>query len=185
MRRSTVIMLVILGLLAGLYWYAQQPDNALKRTLNPGPTPTYSILGYVVGPEQAPFSRITIERADGKSLMLDKNTGNWMILSAESAPADPNKAETASQDLLSLRIMATIDPAPDLPSVGLEAPAYTVKVITVSGAEASFKVGAKTVTGTGYYIQQQDNSVVVVSGYVVESLTALVDNPPYLNPPTP
>jgi hypothetical protein len=186
MRRSTVVMLVLLVIVAGLYWYSQQPGNAVTRVLNPGPTATTSYLGFLVSPEQGPVSHISIERADGKSVVLDNSTGSWMVVAVDgSYPADPASAEGAISQVQSLRIVAKLDSAPDAAATGLDKPAYTFTFTLVDGSTMILKVGKSTVTQSGYYIGRQDGSVVIVGTYSIDPLTELVDAPPYLHTPTP
>ncbi len=186
MRRSTATMLVILAILAGLYWYMQQPENLVKRAIQPTPTATAIDLGYIVGPEKGAAVRISIEAAGGESVNLDQSAGAWMLLTAEGGvPADPNTVESAASGLSELRILSKIDPAPDLTSISLAPPAYRFSALMSDGSQVNFNVGAKTVTQSGYYVQTADGNVYVVAAGGIDSLASLVLSPPYLPTPTP
>lgn len=186
MRRSTVVMLVILAILSGLYWYMQQPDNLIERAIQPTPTATRVELGNIIAPEKGQPTRIFIEKADGNSITLDKTSGIWLLTTAEnSGPADPNAVDLAASDLTNLRILSKIEPAPEPASVSLSPPNYRFSLLMADGSQVNFNVGAKTITQSGYYIQTADGSVYVVAAYGIDSLVMLVLVPPYLQTPTP
>lgn len=186
MRRSTVVMLVLLAILAGLYWYLQQPENVIERVIQPTPTPTTVNLGTVIGPEKGPAVRIAIVSSNGGSVSLDRSMGIWMLATAEgSVPADPNTVDFAASGLSDLRILNKIDPAPDPASVSLEPPAYQFSIRMADGSQVDFNVGTKTVTQSGYYLQTADGHVYVVAAYSIDALVRLIAAPPYLQTPTP
>ncbi len=186
MRRSTVVMLVLLAILAGLYWYMQQPENIIQRVTQPTPTATRVSLGMLIGPEQGQATRIVIESSSGTSISLDKSMGIWMLLTAEgNLPADPNAMDYAASGISELRILSKVDPAPDLASISLAPPAYRLSIAMSDGSQVIFSVGAKTVTQSGYYVQSTDGNVYVVATFGIDALTGLVSFPPYLQTPTP
>lgn len=186
MRRSTAALLIILTLLAGLYWYMQQPENVIERATRPTPTATAINLGAIIGPEKGQALRISIESSSGEFLSLDRSAGSWMLMTAEgSLPAEPNAVDFAASGLLDLQILNNIDPALDLASVSLSPPAYRVSISMSDGSQVNFNVGAKTVTQSGYYLQTADGSVYVVAAYNIDALLGLISTPPYLRMPTP
>ncbi len=186
MRRSTVAMLVILAILAGLYWYMQQPENVIQRAIQPTPTATTVSLGTLVGPENGSATGISIETNNGTSIQLDKSTGIWLIQEAgNNIPADPEVVENAAAGIASLRILSRLDPAPDPASTGLAQPLYRFSFRMSSGSTIAFNVGQKTVTQSGYYVQTADGNVYVVAAFGIDALTGLADFPPYLQTPTP
>jgi len=186
MRRSTVVMLVLLAILAGLYWYMQQPENIIERAIQPTPTVTTTSLGTIIGAEKGQAIRISIERFSGESVNLDRSAGIWMLMTAEgSVPADPETVDFAASGLSELRILSRLDPAPELASVSLAPPAYRFSTLMADGSQVNFNVGAKTVTQSGYYVQTADGNVYVVASYGIDSLVMLALLPPYLQTPTP
>lgn len=187
MRRSTVVMLVLLAILAGLYWYMQQPENVIERAIQPSPTSTKADLGSIIAPEKGQATRIVIEPAEGgPTLTLDKASGIWLLATAgASAPADPNAADLAASGLTALRILGKIEPIPDLAAIALDPPAYRVSVTMSDGSQVDFHIGAKTVTQSGYYIRAADGNLYVVAAYNIDSLLKLVSEPPFLQTATP
>lgn len=186
MRRSTVVMLIVLALVAGIYWYMQQPENLIERTLKPTPTATTVSLGTVIRSEQGSVTRIVIQASDGSSIELDKTSGIWQLITGEgSQPADPKAVDVAASGLLDLRILNKIAPAPEPTAIALEPPAYRFSITLSDGSQVNFDVGAKTVTQSGYYVQLSDKTVYVVPAYSIDSLVKFLANPPYLPTVTP
>lgn len=186
MRRSTVVTLVLLAILAGLYWYMQQPENIIGRAIQPTPTATPINLGALIGPEKGQAARIAIAGSGGESVSLDRSLGIWMLVTAEdSVPADPNVVDFAASGLSDLRILNQLDSLPNPASILLDPPAYRVSISMSDGSRVNFNVGAKTVTQSGYYVQTADGNVYVVAAYGIDSLIRLVSTPPYLQTPTP
>jgi len=51
--------------------------------------------------------------------------------------------------------------------------------------ERNVKIGVITPTESGYYVQNTDDETVIVSKSSVDALLGLLNNPPYLETPTP
>lgn len=186
MRRSTVVTLVLLAILAGLYWYMQQPGNIIQRAIQPTPTATPINLGTLIGPEKGQAVRIAIVGSGEESVSLDRSLGIWMLATdKDSVPADPNMVDFAASGLFDLRILNQLDSVPDPASILLDPPAYRVSISMSDGSKVNFNVGAKTVTQSGYYVQTADGNVYVIAAYGIDSLVRLVSTPPYLQTPTP
>lgn len=187
MRRSTVVLLVLLALVAGVYWYSQQPNNLVQKAFAGEPTPTTSLVAYanLIGPDQGPIGKFTIESAEGQSVVLDRTSGAWTLLvNGEQVLVDTNTAETASINLQSMNLVAILETPPDPKATGLDNPAYTLSAILVDGSLAAFKIGNPTVTDSGYYVEKPDGSVVIVNKYAIETFVGLLQSPPYLVTPT-
>ncbi|PWH14614.1 MAG: hypothetical protein DDG60_07625 [Anaerolineae bacterium] len=186
MRRSTVVMIVLLVVLAGLYWYMQQPENLIARTLQPTPTATRIEWGNIISPEKGQPTRIVIESAEGQALTLDKSSGIWFLtVGGTSGPADPNKVESVVAGLTTLRILSNIQPAPELTSIALEPPAYRVSVTMSDGSTVDFHIGSKTVIQSGYYVRTADGNLYVTAAYNIDALLNLMTTPPFLQTATP
>jgi len=186
MRRSSIVLLIVLALVAGLYWYMQQPENVIETAIQPTATETQVDLGYLVDPALGAVTAVTIERQDAKVITLDKSAGIWLLQTAEgSVPAEPTATDAAANSLTTLRILTWLNPAPDLAEIQLTQPVYTIAVTMTNGTTLRFTVGAKTVTQSGYYVQAADGKVYVVSAYPIDTLAPLIDVPPYLQTPTP
>jgi hypothetical protein len=90
-----------------------------------------------------------------------------------------------AQGAMSLRMVAKLEKAPDLASIGLNNPVYTVSLVLLDGSLYTFKIGAATVTDSGYYVKANDGSIVVVDKYAIDKLINLIVEPPFLQTATP
>lgn len=184
MRRSTLILLAAALGLGLLYWYLQKPGNVVQQALAT-PTTLAALPFNLIGPEQGPASRIQIESAAGKQVLLENISGVWLVTTDYSGPADPEKAETASRTVMSLRLVGQLETAPDPVGSGLVEPAYTVTLTLLDGSPYTFLVGKETVTGSGYYVQTPAGQVVILDKAKIETLVGLVEAPPFVEAPTP
>jgi hypothetical protein len=184
MRRSTVILVVLFAALGLLYWYVQQPGNVVKQSLATSTT-TAQPLSDLLRPDQGPVSQIVVQSADGKTVTLKKSGGIWLVATDHEAPANQESAEMIAQGVLSLKTVAKLEKAPDLATIGLSKPAYTISMVLLDGSPYTFKVGNATVTGSGYYTQMSDGSIVVVDKHAIDSLINIIAEPPFLQTATP
>ena len=180
-KRSTVVMVVILALLAGLAYYLQQPNNPITKTLaSVGTTPTTIPLGSLLPPNAGPLSELSIQSADGQSVaLIDKGKG-WTVAvgTAQPVPADQSAAEQAVTQALSLTLTNRVPtPGPDLSVYGLDKPAYVLMCIISDGSTVTYKIGTTTVTGD-YYVMEADGSIVTVSKSSLDTLIGLLKQPP-------
>lgn len=184
MRRSTIVLLVLFVALGLLYWYTQQPGNAVKKALATS-TSTAQPLSDLIRPDQVPVNQISIQDASGKIVSLKKSGGIWLLTTDHEAPANQDTSETIAQSVLSLRMVAKLDKAPDLATIGLSKPVYTVSLVLFDGSPYTFKIGNATVTDSGYYVQANDGSIVVIDKNTIDTLTNLIVDPPVLQTATP
>ena len=185
MRRSTIVLVVLFAALGLLYWYMQKPGNVIKQALATS-TPTPSELpSTLISPDQGPVSQIAIQRADGKTVSLKQAGGIWLVTADNEAPANQEFAEAISREILSLSMVTKLEKAPDLASIGLKDPAYSVSLVLQDGSPYIFKIGAATVTGSGYYVQANDGSLGVIDTYAIDMLISLIAEPPFLQTATP
>jgi hypothetical protein len=190
-KRSTWVMIVLLAVLAGLAYYLQQPDNLIKKAMvSAAGTPTPEPLGTLILPADIPLNGVSVQSADGQSVALERENGQWKLLvGGQPVEADQVAAEQVVAEAEALRLVAKIEPAsvtPDtLSAFGLDKPAYIYKVVLADGKSATFKIGNSTLTGSGNYLQKEDGSVVVADLYAMDRVLDLLRKPPYKFTPTP
>jgi hypothetical protein len=185
MRRSTLVLLVLLAALGLLYWYLQRPGNVIKQALATSTATAPPVLPNLVKPDQGPVSQIAVQDADGKTVVLRQAGGIWLVTAGEEAPANQEFAESVAQSVLALRVVTRLENSSDLAGMGLTPPAYTVSLVLADGSPYTFKVGAPTATQSGYYVQAGDGSLVVIDKYALDTLATLVIEPPFLQTTTP
>jgi hypothetical protein len=185
MRRSPIILLILLVALGTLYWYLQQPGNTLQQALATSTPTAPAPLPDLIGADQGPVSRISLQSAEGKRVVIEKANGFWQVTADRQGPADPNLAEDAARTVLSLRLVARLEQAPDPAGTGLAQPAYTVALSLKNGVTNTFQIGKPTVTGSGYYVQANDGSVVIVDKDSLDILLHYLNQPPFPETATP
>jgi hypothetical protein len=185
MRRSTIVLLALFATLGLLFWYTQQPGNAVKQALATSTTTAQQSLSNLIGPDQGPVSQISVQRANSKTVTLKQAGGIWLVIADHEAPANQDSAVTTAMTAMSLRIITTLEKTDNLAGMGLDKPAYTVSLTLLDGSAYTFKIGAATVTDSGYYVQANDGSIVVIDKQAIETLTNLSTQPPFLETATP
>ena len=182
MRRSTWIYLLLLVGLAGLYYFLnhrEQPAD-IAVTIEPG-----EVVSYLFSADEGIPSRIRIESKSGEIVELERDVDNvWALKLPFKASADQGSAEAAASQVTTMRILDTLAGI-DLEVVGLKIPDYSITIEFTSGVERKADIGVITPTVSGYYVQNQDGKVVIVTKSSVDSLLTLLTNPPYLETPTP
>ena len=184
MRQSTVIYLVLFLLVIGAYYYLnnrEQPaDIALTLTLEPT-----TEVSYLFTAEDGLPTSIRIESKGGDTVEVARNAENaWALILPREATADQASAEAAASQVTTMQIL---DRLPDIDPeiIGLTDAEYNILVKFTSGVERNVKIGVITPTESGYYVQNTDGETVIVSKSSVDALLGLLNNPPYLETPTP
>jgi hypothetical protein len=182
MRRATVVYLVLLLGLAGVYYYLnhrEQPAD-IAVTLEPE-----SQVSYLFTAEDGVPTSIHVEAKDGAKVEVARGADNaWTLTQPVEAKADQAAAEAAATQVTTLRIL---DNVPDLdPEItGLTSPEYTLSIRFTSGVERKAEIGVITPTESGYYVRKADGGIVIVSKSSLDAVIGLLTNPPYLETPLP
>jgi hypothetical protein len=197
-KRSTWILLAVLALFIGAYFYLKaHPLQLLTST----PTPTATESSFLITKGNDTLTKVVITDAQGNTFQMGRDaTGNWAIMVGQSptimvgqsptitqpelAAADQSQAEAAETQLFALSVLTTLETSPSLDVIGLNPPAYTISLEFSSNGQQVLKVGALTPTGSGYYVQVEDK-IYVISQSSIEAVLELLKNPPYAATPTP
>ncbi len=181
MRRSTTIYLILLAILAGVYYYLnnrEEPADIIV-TLEPE-----EVASYLFDAADGVPTGIRIESKAGEIVEVARGADNaWELKLPLEASADPAASEAAASQITTMRIVDTI-PDIDLDTVGLKTPEYTLTV-RFGDVKRIVSIGVITPTTTGYYALSPDGDVVIVSSGAVDALLNLLTFPPYLETPTP
>lgn len=189
MRRSTIISLILFLILAGIFWYTRQPENVISAALAGTATPTTQSLGYLVEPYSQTVKKITVQKASGATITLSLNGTEWAAKNdnIELKPVDQQAVESAATQVQDLRILSELDAQPNPADFGLsDANAHIITVEFASGTSLSVRIGKLTVTGSGYYVQRQDQpqKILIISKLSLDALLALPEQPPLVETPT-
>lgn len=178
MKRSTVILLVIFLALVGLMVYLnrKEPEPAVAETETVITEPVEFLFSESDG---LPAS-IDLQDKDGNRVVIARNEdGLWVLEMPTQAEADQGSAQAAASQLTSLRILSTVEVAPD--DVGLGQPSYTLFVKLTGSTQKTVRIGDLTPTGNGYYAHVgEDDNVLILSKTGLDALFTLLDSPPYL-----
>jgi len=182
MRRSTVVYLLLLLVLAGLYYYLnhrEQPAD-IAATLAPE-----SQVSYLFTADDGLPTSIRIEAKTGETVEVARGADEaWALILPIQAKADQAAAEAAASQVTTLHILDNVtDIDPEI--VGLSVPEYTLIIRFTSGVERKAEIGVITPTESGYYVRDADGEIVIISKSSLDSLLGLLTNPPYLETPLP
>jgi hypothetical protein len=181
-RRSTWILLAVLALFIGAYFYLKaHPLQFYTST----PTPTAAVISFLINKDNDTLTKVVITDAPGNTFQMGRDAaGNWAITKPKSAAADQSQAEAAETQFFALKVVTTLERSPSPDVIGLNPPAYTISLEFSSNRQQVLEVGGLTPTSSGYYIQLE-GKVYVVSQYSIDAVVKLLQNPPYLATPTP
>jgi hypothetical protein len=177
-RRNTWIALVVLLILLGFSLVLRDRQTQTSEAVTP--TEALSPLFDELLGEP---SLIRIESADGQAMELKRNAdGNWVLDAPEEAEADQAAAEASATQVGALRILSTVDLAPEI--IGMDAPAYTLTLKFDDGSKHTLLIGDITPVTDGYYTRLNGGPYQVVDKYGLDALIGLLDAPPYSATPT-
>lgn len=182
-RRSTVVYIILLFILAGVYYYLsnrEQPAE-IELTVEPGAEVSEEYLFTI---EEGTPTSIRIESRSGETVEVARGEDNaWALTQPKEAKADQGAAEAAASQVATMRILDTV-PDVDPGIVGLQDPEYMLTIEFTSGGERTVDIGVITPSESGYYVRDRER-VVIVSKSAIDALLGLLTNPPYLETPTP
>ena len=177
MRRSTIIYILLLVILAGLYYYL---NNRNTETSLEEPLFTPETVEYLFDPTDGFPTSIRIESKTGEILEVVRNAESaWELTLPIEASADQGTVEAAAGQLATIRVLDSI-PGLSKDAVGLVDPEYTLVIQFSSGVERIIDIGVLTPTESGYYASRDEDNILIVSNTGLDVLIGFLTNPPYL-----
>lgn len=178
MKRPTWILLTIFAALAGLLFYLNRQKGASQEDLE-FETETSQPVEFLFTDESGIPMGIEITDTDGNVVEMVRNEeGTWLLKQPTETEANQGMAEASASQVTALRILSTLDLAPEY--AGLVPPSYLVTVKFSSGESFTVDIGDLTPTQSGYYARMAMNDKIhVISKSGVDSLLTLLSNPPY------
>jgi hypothetical protein len=154
---STIVLLVILGGLAGYLYFGEAPtgDTAAKEK------------AFEVSPEN--IEEVVIKKADGESVRAQRIDTSWQVVEPEKTAADATEVAAITSSIASLEVQRVVDEnAGDVKQYGLNPPKLDVAFrVRDSKDFRRLLVGEKTPTGGDIYAKTQDsNRVFLISSYL-------------------
>lgn len=150
-------------------------------TRTPTSTPTLPVTGTQTATLTLPPEDIEFTRAEYRK----DSSGVWTIVEPQGSLSDVGTVESTVGQLIRTNPLDTLESAPPLDVIGLQPPLYQVTLNLEDGRQFIVRVGAKTVTGSGYYLQVDDGPIAVVNQFSVQSILDLLENPPLQPTETP
>ena len=119
MRRSTIIFLILLALMAGAYYYLNNRAKTADSSATAEPTTEVS---YLFTSTDGVPTNIHIESKTGDAVEVARGADNaWALILPAKAAADQGSVEAAASQVTTLRVLARLpDVAPK--DVGLDVP---------------------------------------------------------------
>jgi hypothetical protein len=183
-RRSTIIYIVLLLVLVGVYWYLNYYAKTAEAEATATAAPSAEVT-YLFPAEQGTPSSIRVDAKPGKLVEVARDADKaWVVTEPLRAPADQGSAEAAASQVTTMRILDSV-PNVDPKIVGLEVPEYVLTVRFTNGAKQTVDVGTVTPTENGYYVRDTAGKIVIVNKDAVDALLGLLENPPYAATLTP
>lgn len=180
--RTTLILLAVLIIVAGIVYYSEfyKPGQATA-------TPAASGSSMLLELSSPAISGITVRDTVSNTRVSATRdvSGTWWLADPAGQPGDPTILNSMASRLSSIYIQRVLTPTGSLGEFGLLTPTLTVEVGSTSGP-LSFVVGDMTPSQGAYYAQKPgDPHVYLVSAGLINELREFAGEPPVAAPPTP
>ena len=173
-RRSTVVYIVLLLVLAGTYYYLNHRTKPADIALTAEPGVEVTQADLFPAADGTPSS-IRIESKTGQIVEMARDADNaWALAQPIEAKAEQGAAEAAASQVTTMSILDTV-PEIDPKIVGLETPEYVLTVKFTDGVERTVDIGVITPTESGYYVRDAAGKVIIVSRSAIDSLLGLLE----------
>ncbi len=165
--RNAVILVVVLGLLVGAYFFINNKNKANSDVSDI--TDTDDTI-YVLKSEQEYITSLEYDNKLG-TFTLKKNGEEWTMEPASEFPVDNLIADASATDMSAVIAERVIEEnAADLSVYGLDKPT-TIKVGMADGSSQVLEVGSTSPTNEGIYVKKKGESkVYLVSSYYLSKL---------------
>jgi hypothetical protein len=156
--------------------------------ITPTPAPALEVVGPLFPTyNAADIQTLTLARAQDSTrlILLRQDDGTWALdpfsTGYAADPLDQVLADTMVQAMGGLSSVDILRDVPDVATLGLAEPAYTITATRADGFEHVLKIGSPDPSGTRYYAQIFDlPNVAVVSRADVDSLLQFIGLPPFI-----
>lgn len=176
-RRSTWIVLIVFIVLLGALLFWQQSN--FSQQAEPTATPRTKVFDFDLD-QMVAFS---VANADGEQVSFAKaDDGTWTLVQPEGELDPAAGFETKLNLFGAMRAMNVLESPPQMDEIGLDKPAYKVRISLNDGSESTLLVGSETPTGSGYYVHLDGGQVLVIERSTINDVTGLIDTPPLVKP---
>jgi hypothetical protein len=124
------------------------------------------------------------DSSNGKSIQISQDAqGNWTLGPGGKQKVEAGVGEELRTQIVEIRTMATLPLGLQMDAVGLSAPTRFLSIRNKQGKQSEIHIGKADPTGSGYYVQVDNQSPVVVDKYTFDGTLNLFNNA--LATPTP
>jgi Domain of unknown function (DUF4340) len=150
-RRILVLLVLVAGLGAYLYWYeVPKAEREAKKE-------------KLVDVERDAITGVTLDFPD-RQIVLLKEDGAWKLTKPLEAPADETAVNALLGVLTGAEVQRTLDELPkDLAPFGLDRPDPTVQLTVATGSVPPIHVGKQTKIGSKTYVRLGDEPKLLLS----------------------
>ncbi len=170
-RKSTWIILIVLVVLLGATWYLEWSPAGKERARG---TPTATPYPTLFEWNNVDVAAVTLNTLSGESIGFRRNLDqSWGFVGITNLSINQGTAEQIVISLQSIKVQENLGAEFNLGIVGLENPNYIFTITFNDNRVTEIRIGNATTTGTGYYIQVNDEPPVVVSKGSIDSITSI------------
>jgi hypothetical protein len=189
-RRTTWILLAIFIVLLGVVLILQRTEKTqIEETTElpvldlDTPVPAKNLFEFPAGEA---ILGLLIKGADGTLVEVQRpnESADWVLVNPQGE-ADLERIGQAVSQIGSIQISSTLPAELELDAVGLDQPAYTLRVSLSNGKKITAYIGDITISNSSYYARLAGGSPVVVGKYTVDQIVNLLTTPPIAPSPTP
>ncbi len=186
MKRSTWIILFLFLAAIGVFLYLKYRPAPADTTEEATPTVAVAITAYLFDENSSALTGIRIYDRQYRIVLLERPSGGlWTVSLPTPAPAAQSQVEAAATQVTALEILDTLNPSVTADAVGLEFPAYTVKLNFLTIGQHKLEIGDRTPIGDGYYVRYDGGPVYIIGAGGIDAILNLLTTPPYLPTETP
>ncbi len=157
--RNAIILIVVLGLLIGAYFFINNRQNATANDPAEVSTDSIKFVSY----EYDKINLLEFGSDKGKFTLTRKDKA-WSIEPTSEFAVDNTVADTAATDVSTIMADKVIEEnATDLSKYGLDKPS-TVKIGLTDGKTEEIEIGSNTPTNEGIYVKKKGESKVYLIG---------------------
>jgi hypothetical protein len=156
-RRGTLVVLGIFILLIGVTWYLEWSPSGQARPIG---TPTATVYPRLIELGTGELMGLELKDSSGTFGIKRNLNDTWSFTDNQNTPADQGKIQQLLASLTGLQSEATLD-AKTVDAFGLVSANQILTIHTTNGTSV-MKIGNKTPTTTGYYVQLDNHAPVVI-----------------------
>ena len=168
-RRSTLVLVILFVLVAGVAVYLQKRPAASGST-QASVTPAPALLNIV----STSVTGFQLVDKDGQIVIKVGSGGQWNVEQPANGTITAGNIQEILSELTSMKVTVSLPAAPPEDATGLNQPSYTLTISSTTGPDRVIKVGKAPPTDIGYYVQVDQALPVVIGKYGIDRVVELL-----------